>query len=101
MRLRLLILAFFIVSSAPLMAQVNSAAVTGTVTDESKGVVPGTTSTVTDLETGRKFGADSDARGVYQLPPLPPGFYKLEAEPSGFATHERPRFAPRRAQQAA
>src|SRR5262245_4883251 len=92
MRLRLLILAFFIVSSAPLMAQVNSAAVTGTVTDESKGVLPGTTITVTDLETGRKFVAVSDARGAYQLPPLPPGVYKLEAELSGFATAEIPRF---------
>src|SRR5262245_28953222 len=92
MRPRFLLLAVFIALSAPLaIAQINSATVSGIVTDESKGVLPGTTVTVTDLETGRKFVAVTDARGAYQMPPLPPGVYKLEAELSGFATTEIPR----------
>src|SRR5207244_12703220 len=44
MRSRFLLLAFFIALSAPVaIAQVNSATITGIVTDESKGVLPGTT----------------------------------------------------------
>jgi len=68
MRSRFLLLALFIALSAPIaVAQVNSATVTGIVTDESKGVLPGTTVTATDLETGRKFVAVSDGRSSHSM----------------------------------
>ena len=91
MRSRLLIIALSLVLAAPAVALAQTATVAGVVTDESRGVLPGTTITLTDLETGRKFVAVSDARGAYQVPPLPPGVYRLEAELSGFATTQIPR----------
>ena len=72
-------------------AQISTAMVTGTVVDESKAVLPGAAIVATDLETGRKYETVSDARGTYQLPPLPPGIYKVQAELSGFARTEVPR----------
>ena len=72
-------------------AQISTATVAGTVVDESKGVLPGASIVATDLETGRKYETVSDARGAYQLPPLPPGTYKIEAELSGFARTEVPK----------
>src|SRR6516164_4937856 len=66
-------------------AQVNTAAVNGSVTDESRAVLPGVTITATDKETGRKYVATSDERGVYQLALLPPGVYGLQADLAGFS----------------
>ena len=72
------------------LAQVSTATVSGTVTDESKGVIPGVTVTATDIETGRQYVAVSDDRGGYRLVNLPPGAYRMQAELSGFATVEMP-----------
>jgi carboxypeptidase family protein len=72
-------------------AQISTATVIGSVIDESKAVLPGAAIVATDLETGRKYETVSDARGAYQLPPLPPGTYKIEAELSGFARTEVPK----------
>src|SRR5439155_25760572 len=71
-------------------AQISTAMVTGAVVDESKAVLPGVAIVATDLETGRKYETVSDALGTYQLPPLPPGFYKVQAELSGFSTTDVP-----------
>jgi hypothetical protein len=60
--------------------------VVGTVTDETKSVLPGVTMTATDLETGRQFSAVTDAKGEYRLLNVPAGSYKIQAELSGFAT---------------
>jgi len=62
------------------------ASIAGTVTDETKAVLPGATVTVTDLASGALFTAASNERGEYQLPTVPPGAYKVQAELSGFST---------------
>ena len=62
-------------------AQISTATVSGTVVDESKAALPGATIVASDLETGRKYETVSDARGAYQLPPLPPGTTSLWAKP--------------------
>jgi hypothetical protein len=62
------------------------ASVVGTVTDESKAVLPGVTITATNVETGALAVAIADERGEYRLMKLPPGQYKLQAELAGFAT---------------
>jgi len=62
------------------------ASLAGTVVDEQKGVLPGATITATEVSTGRQYTAVSDERGVYRLPRIAPGLYKLEAELPGFAT---------------
>jgi Carboxypeptidase regulatory-like domain len=61
------------------------ASVVGTVTDETKAVLPGVTITATDLATGRQFVGVTDERGEYRLVGMAPGRYKAQAELPGFA----------------
>jgi hypothetical protein len=58
--------------------------ITGTVVDESKGVLPGVTVTVTGTETGRQFTDVTSEGGEYRLVGMPAGRYNLEADLSGF-----------------
>ena len=62
------------------------ASVVGTVTDETKGVLPGVNVTAVDLATGRQFSGVTDERGEYRLVGLSAGRYKVQAELTGFAT---------------
>src|SRR5579864_7918265 len=93
MRFRILwtaLIGSLLLAAAPAVAQVNTATVNGTVTDESKAVLPGVTVTATDKETGRKYVAVTDGRGAYQLALLPPGTYQVQADLAGFAGAEVP-----------
>jgi hypothetical protein len=92
MRTRSLVLALAAALAMPATgaAQVNMATVNGVVSDESKAVLPGTTVTATDLETGRKYVAVSDERGAYKVS-VPPGRYRVHAELAGFGTAEVPK----------
>jgi hypothetical protein len=70
--------------SLPAVAQV-SAALSGRVTDQTGAVVPETTVTAKDTDTGLSRTSMTDAAGRYELPALPVGRYEVEAEKSGFA----------------
>ena len=59
---RLLAASLLLLSPLAALAQQN-ANITGAVTDESKGVLPGVTVTATDLGTGRVASAVTDAQG--------------------------------------
>ncbi|MGE0814434.1 MAG: carboxypeptidase regulatory-like domain-containing protein [Vicinamibacterales bacterium] len=74
------------ITFAASLAFAQEATIIGTVTDETKGAMPGATVTATSLETGRLFTDVSDERGDYRLRGLPAGRYKVQAELSGFAT---------------
>jgi hypothetical protein len=77
------VLLFLLFGAATLRAQ--DATVIGTVTDESKAVMPGVTVTATDPASGRQFVAITNERGEYRLLGLPPSRYTVQAELSGFA----------------
>ena len=62
------------------MPQVSTATVSGTITDESKAVLPGVTVTAIDHQTGRQYAGVSDDRGIYRLVNMPPGTYRMQAE---------------------
>src|SRR5438552_1273289 len=70
-------------------AQAVSATLIGTVTDSSGATVPNATVTVTETQTGvsRKTATTSD--GVYTIPYLAPGVYRIEVENSGFKKFSR------------
>ena len=76
--------AALVLASASAFAQEGS--LIGTVTDDTKAVLPGATLTVTSLETGRTMTALTNERGEYRVPGVPAGRYKLQAELAGFAT---------------
>ena len=63
-----------------------TAQLSGRVTDDSGGVLPGVTVTVTQTDTGFTRTTVTDDGGGYVLPNLPLGPYRLEAMLAGFRT---------------
>ncbi len=77
----------FAVGTPRLMAQSSSTgALTGTVTDQSGGVIAGATVTITSAATGQTRTASTDANGSYKFGSLPPGDYSMKFTATGFKT---------------
>jgi len=64
----------------------NTSQVSGTVRDSSGLAVPGAQITITQTDTGLSRNTQSEATGVYLLPNLPIGPYRLEVKKDGFMT---------------
>src|SRR5713226_1350059 len=62
------------------VAQVNTATLSGTVTDPQGLAVKGAKVTVTNIATGAERSAETDDTGHYTLVGLPPGQYKLSVD---------------------
>ena len=87
MRQALFVLALAaLMSGASVVYAQQQASVTGPVTDDSGGVLPGVTVTATETSTGVTRLAVSDERGIFRFPNLPPGTYSVQAELPGFST---------------
>ncbi|HJS75434.1 MAG TPA: carboxypeptidase-like regulatory domain-containing protein, partial [Vicinamibacteria bacterium] len=69
-------------------AQVITGTIFGTVRDESGGVLPGATVTITSpaLPSGPSTQVSND-RGQFRFPNLAPGVYALEVALAGFGTY--------------
>ena len=65
----------------------NTSQITGTVQDASGAPVPGAQIKATQTDTGISRVVSSEADGVYVLPNLPIGPYRLEVTKSGFSTY--------------
>ena len=76
-------------SASLLHAQSTYGSIVGTVTDSSGAVVSGVTVTVTNLATGEKHIAKTDASGNYSTVNLQPANYKVDAEKANFKRYER------------
>ena len=63
--------------------------ITGTVTDPSGAVVPGAKVTVTNQETLIAREVSTSARGVFNVPNLNVGTYRVRITVTGFTTYER------------
>jgi len=79
--------AFLLLAGASASAQQSTARLSGRVTDQSSGVLPGVTVTVTQTDTGFTRTDVTDANGSYVLPNLPPGPYRLEVSLAGFRSY--------------
>ena len=73
----------------PLVAHAQNATIGGTITDNTGGVLPGVTVTVTDEATGGVFFGVTDGDGVYSVL-VRAGTYTVEAGLPGFTTVLRP-----------
>src|SRR5436190_862690 len=71
---------------AALLAQGSGASLTGRVTDEGGGALPGVTVTVTNPATGFTRSTVTATDGSYHFPSIPAGTYNVTADLSGFAT---------------
>ena len=63
-----------------------TAQLTGTVRDESGAVLPGVNVTVTQTDTGFTRTVVTESSGIYTIPNLPTGPYRLEVVLQGFRT---------------
>ena len=70
--------------SAPLMAQVPTGSIAGTVVDQQSAVLPQATITVTNKGTGAIRTVKSGTDGNFLVPALPAGEYDVLIEASGF-----------------
>src|SRR5215813_6589550 len=58
----------------------------GTITDRTGGMVPGATVRITNIETGVTREALTTAEGVYTVPSLSPGTYRIQVVKEGFVS---------------
>jgi hypothetical protein len=74
------------VSTPALYAQGVGAAIQGTVRDTTGAVIPGATITVVSTETNLQRAAISNSAGLFSVPDLPPGKYRVQVSRQGFQT---------------
>src|SRR5437660_1156693 len=77
--------------SAPVLAQVTTGTIVGTVTDESGAVLPGVTATLQGANVPGQPTTVTGSDGVYRFPSIPPGEYSLTFTLQGFSTVRRER----------
>ena len=78
-----------LLASALCIAQTTTATLSGTITDESGGVLPGVQVTITNSSTGAKRALTTDAGGRFVAPQLLPDKYDIAATLAGFETSVR------------
>ena len=76
-------------ASATCLAQEFRSTLMGRITDPQGGAVPDVNVTVTNVDTSSTFKAVSGQDGLYAVPFLPPGQYRLTAEAAGFNGYQR------------
>ena len=86
----LLILVWVIASFGTLArGQTISGTILGTVLDQQGGILAGVGVTATNAETGLTYQAVTDTtRGLFVIPEVPPGLYRVSAQFSGFQPQE-------------
>src|SRR5207245_2470874 len=89
MRKSVLLAILALVLAAPAFAQRSTGSIRGVVKDATQAVLPGATVTVTNEDTGLLRTTTTNAAGVYSVPDLPVGRYKVSAELQGFKTATR------------
>ena len=85
---RAFLLLFCAVVALPAAGYAQDAALTGTVTDATGGVLPGVTVTAINDATGNTFVGVTDGTGTFRIP-VRVGAYRISAELQGFTTVQR------------
>jgi hypothetical protein len=80
------ILGFCVMVSLPLHAQVAGATLSGTVMDQSGGVVPQAAISIKNIATGITRSSTTSAAGFYSAPNLLSGTYEIRAAAQGFSS---------------
>src|SRR5436190_23848174 len=77
-------------SLSTLFAQSPLGTITGIASDATSAPIPGASVIVSSQDTGVKVTAPTNASGVYSVPNLKPGKYKVAASAQGFRPVETP-----------
>jgi len=88
---RILGVALFLLAliSQPMSAQSDRGTIAGVVKDTSSAVVPGVHVSVTNIGTNDVQTVVTDSAGLYRVPNLPIGSYKVQFSDTGFKTLNR------------
>ncbi|MFN7934540.1 MAG: TonB-dependent receptor [Bryobacteraceae bacterium] len=76
--------ALALILTLPAAAQSTSSTVSGKITDPSGATVPAASITASNEDTGLRRATTSNDNGVYVVPLLPPGRYRLSVQKDGF-----------------
>src|SRR5438034_214509 len=76
-------------AAIPSVAQLPTGTILGVVKDSSGAVIPGTSLTITNIDTSLTRTGSSAEDGSYRFPALPVGRYRLEATKEGFSALTR------------
>jgi len=79
---------FFLYSRDSYLGQSSTATISGTVVDQTEGVVPGVEVTIENTATSVRRRTLTNSEGIFTFPSLTPGAYKLLARRDGFAPIE-------------
>jgi hypothetical protein len=85
---RLVLLAVLCVGVS--IAQSTSAIVSGLVLDPSAKPIPGADVVMVNDGTGVRYPGATNGEGIYQIPNLPPGPYRMQVSKTGFKTLVKP-----------
>lgn len=81
-----LLLAIALLASLPLLAQLPTGTIQGTITDPAHAVVPGAKVTIRSQANGQEIHLTTSSAGTYTSGPLQPGVYTVEVTAAGFST---------------
>jgi hypothetical protein len=73
MRLSIVLVLSLVTLTSAAFAQITSATITGTIKDETGGLLPGVDVTITNTQTGLTRSAVTDGNGYFTMPGLTPG----------------------------
>src|SRR5580658_1888381 len=74
----------------PLVAQSTNGVINGLVVDPSNRIIAGADILVINDATGVKYSGKTNEDGIYVVPNLPPGAYRLQVSKVGFKTLIKP-----------
>jgi hypothetical protein len=81
--------AMLILLAIPAVAQLPTGTILGVAKDSSGGVLPNTTVTISNVDTGLKRTVTTGDDGAYRVPELAVGHYEVRGEHAGFKTETR------------
>ena len=80
---------FFSLFNAPAFAQLDTASISGRITDPTGAVIPNANVTVVNTDTNFQYESVTNPEGLFRVPSLRPGPYRLEVKAPGFKTYQR------------
>src|SRR5256712_4450610 len=86
MMFRVILAVVLLTPTSPAAAQITSATLSGTVKDQTGGVLPGVDVVIKNLDTGLARWVITVANGDFAVPGLAPGKYETRATLQGFTT---------------
>jgi hypothetical protein len=85
----LVALIFILIGCASLRAQSSNGQISGQVTDPTSAVIPNAQIIATNGATNVSYTSTSNSAGIYVLPEMLPGIYKISVRAQGFGTANR------------